>query len=185
MSSSYHPQTDRHTEIMNRHIIAYLRHYISPLGQDWAKHLANAEFTLNNHTSSTTGYSPFSLINNHHPDTPLTLLHPNVNDKQPIIGQASLTQWLLSRETARAAMRLAQDRMAVSANIHCCNITYNIGDMVYISTKTVTAGTEIAIFKVRWIGSYKILEKRNPVAYKVDIPYEMVVNKVYPVYHVS
>jgi hypothetical protein len=82
-------------------------------------------------------------------------------------------------------MRLAQDRMVVSANIHHRDITYNIGDMVYISTKTVTSGTEIAKFKVRWIGPYKILEKRNPVAYKVDIPYEMVVNKVYPVYHVS
>jgi hypothetical protein len=82
-------------------------------------------------------------------------------------------------------MRLAQDRMALSANIHRRDITYNIGDMVYISTKTITAGTEIAKFKVRWIGPYKILERRNPVAYKVDIPYEMVVNKVYPVYHVS
>jgi hypothetical protein len=74
--------------------------------------------------------------------------------------------------------------MAVSANIHRRDITYNIGDMVYISTKIVTTGTEIAKFKVRWIGPYKILERRNPVAYKVDIPYEMVVNKVYPVYHV-
>jgi hypothetical protein len=54
MSTSYHPQTDGQTEIMNRHIIAYLRHYIAPLGKDWAKHLANAEFALNNHTSSTT-----------------------------------------------------------------------------------------------------------------------------------
>jgi hypothetical protein len=61
MSSSYHPQTDRQTEIMNRHIIAYLRHFIAPLGKDWAKHLVNAEFALNNHTSSTTGYSSFSL----------------------------------------------------------------------------------------------------------------------------
>jgi hypothetical protein len=54
MSTLYHPQTDRQTEIMNRHIIAYLRHYIAPPGKDWAKHLANAEFALNNHTSSTT-----------------------------------------------------------------------------------------------------------------------------------
>jgi hypothetical protein len=59
MSTSYHPQTDGQTEIMNRHIIAYLRYYIAPLGKDWAKHHANAEFALNNHTSSTTGQTPF------------------------------------------------------------------------------------------------------------------------------
>jgi hypothetical protein len=52
-------------------------------------------------------------------------------------------------------MRLAQDRMAVTANVHRCNITYNVGDMVDISTKTITAGTEIAKFKVRWMGPYK------------------------------
>jgi hypothetical protein len=75
--------------------------------------------------------------------------------------------------------------MAVSANIHRCDITYNIGDIVYISTKTVTASTEIAKFKERGIGPYKILEKRFPVAYKVDIQYEMVVNKVYPIHHVT
>jgi hypothetical protein len=130
MSSSYHPQTDGQTEIMSRHIIAYLRHYIAPLGKDWAKHLANAEFALNNHTSSTTGYTPFFLVNNRHPNTPLTLFHPKVNDKVPIIGEQSLTQWLLNRESARTAMRLAQDRMAVSANIHRRDLRYNIGDMV-------------------------------------------------------
>jgi hypothetical protein len=56
---------------------------------------------------------------------------------------------------------------------------------VYISTKNVTAGTEIAKFKLRWIGPYSVLEKRNPVAYKIHIPYEMVANNVLPVYHVS
>jgi hypothetical protein len=57
--------------------------------------------------------------------------------------------------------------------------------MVYISTKTVTAGTEIAKFKGRWIGPYAVLEIQNPVAYKINIPYEMVANNVFPVYHVS
>jgi hypothetical protein len=85
-------------------------------------------------------------------------------------------------------MRLAQDRMAVNANMHRRDVSNNFGDMVYISTKIVTAGTEIAKFKVRWIGPYALLEKRNPVAYKINIPYaesEMVANNVFPVYHVS
>jgi hypothetical protein len=88
-------------------------------------------------------------------------------------------------ETARTSMRLAEDRMAVNANKHRRDVSYNVGDMVYISTKTVTAGTEIVKFKVRWIGPYAILKKRNPVAYKINIPYEMVANNVFPVYHVS
>ena len=82
-------------------------------------------------------------------------------------------------------MRLLHDRMAVNANMHRRYVSYNFGDMVYISTKTVTARTKIAKFKVRWIGPYAVLEKRNLVAYKINIPYEMAAHNVFPVYHVS
>jgi hypothetical protein len=69
--------------------------------------------------------------------------------------------------------------------MHRRDVSFNIGDMVYISTNTVTAGTKIAKFKVRWIGQYTVLEIQNPVAYKINIPYEMIANNVFPVYHVS
>jgi hypothetical protein len=72
--------------------------------------------------------------------------------------QSSKTQWLLSQETARTSMRLAQDRMAVTANMHRCDVYYDVGDMVCISIKNVTAGTEIVKFKVRWIDPYAVLE---------------------------
>jgi hypothetical protein len=75
--------------------------------------------------------------------------------------------------------------MIVSSNMHRRDVSFKVGDMVYIYTKTFTAGTEIAKFKVRWIGPYAALEVRNPVAYKINIPYEMVANNVFPVYHVS
>jgi hypothetical protein len=185
MSTSYHPQTDGQTEIMNKHNIAYLRHYIPPLGKYWAKHLANAEFALKNHTSSTTGQTPFFLLHNRHPNTPLSLLHPKFNEKTTTTPRTSKTQWLLSREAARTSMRLSQDRMAVNANMHRRDVSYNVGDMVYISSKTVTAGTEIAKLKVHRIGPSAVLEKHNPVAYKINIPYKMVANNVFPVYHVS
>jgi hypothetical protein len=134
------------------------------LGKDWAKHLADSEFALNNHTSTTTGQTPLFLLYNRHPNTPLSLLHPKVNEKTTTTPQTSKTQWLLSREAARSSMQLSHDRMAVNANMHRRDVSYIVGYMVYISTKTVTAGTEIAKFKVRWIGPYAVSEKRNPVA---------------------
>jgi hypothetical protein len=126
MSTSYHPQTDGQTEIMSRHIIASLRHYIAPLGKDWAKHLANAEFALNNHTSSTTGQTPFFLLHNQHPNTPLSLLLPKISDKTLTTPQSAKSQWLLSREAARSSMRLAQDRMTVRANMHRRDVTFKL-----------------------------------------------------------
>jgi hypothetical protein len=106
-------------------------------------------------------------------------------DKTYTTPQSAKSPWLISREAARTSMHHAQDRMTVSSNMHRRDVTFNVGDMVYISTKTVTARIEIAKFKVRWIGPYAVLEVGNPVAYKINIPYEMVANNVFPVYHVS
>jgi IS30 family transposase len=89
LSNAYHPQTDGQTENANRHIGAYLRHYIDLYEKDWDQHLTCAEFALNNHRSSTTGFTPFYMVYGQHPHTPLTLTNEvaTVNsDNTPLSG---------------------------------------------------------------------------------------------------
>jgi hypothetical protein len=73
LSTAYHPQADGQTKNANRHIGAYLRHYIDPYQKDWDQHLTCAEFALNNHRSSSTGFTPFYMVFGQHPHTPLSL----------------------------------------------------------------------------------------------------------------
>ncbi len=47
MSTAYYPQTDGQTERANRVFEKILRHYVSPIHDDWDEHLDVAEFAIN------------------------------------------------------------------------------------------------------------------------------------------
>jgi hypothetical protein len=61
LSSSYHPQTDGQTEVVNKSIENYLRHFGAENQDDWDKLLVFAEFAYNNSKHSSTRFSPFRL----------------------------------------------------------------------------------------------------------------------------
>jgi len=67
LSTAFHPQTDGQTENTNQAIEAFLRHYINFAQDDWASQLPIYEFTLNNSTSASTGFTPFFANYGFHP----------------------------------------------------------------------------------------------------------------------
>ncbi|WAR57332.1 hypothetical protein PtB15_8B379 [Puccinia triticina] len=58
-STAYHPRTDGQSEIANKAVDQYLRHFVSYQQDDWAPLLATAEFAYNNNDHTSTGVSPF------------------------------------------------------------------------------------------------------------------------------
>lgn len=62
MSSSYHPQTDGQTEVMNRTIEQYLRAFVHATPSHWTRYLPWAEFHYNTSVHSASGLSPFQVI---------------------------------------------------------------------------------------------------------------------------
>jgi transposase InsO family protein len=59
LSTAFHPQTDRQTERVNTAMEQYLQNFVNYQQNDWVHWLPMAEFATNNHTSETTGHSPF------------------------------------------------------------------------------------------------------------------------------
>lgn len=71
MSSSYHPQTDGQTEVVNKSLEHYLRAFVADRPQSWVDWLPLAEFWFNTnfHTSlkltlfeAFYGYSPPKVV---------------------------------------------------------------------------------------------------------------------------
>jgi hypothetical protein len=50
MSSAHHPQTDGQTERVNRMLEEYLRHYISPMQDDWDEYLCSGPYIIVTHS---------------------------------------------------------------------------------------------------------------------------------------
>jgi hypothetical protein len=186
LSTAYHPQTDGQTKNANRHIGAYLRHYIDPYQEDWDQHLTCAEFALNNHRSSSTGFTPFYMVFGQHPHTPLSLTNEVAtvhSDNTPLSAEDFIKNWHMDLATARASMKTAQERQQRYANQHRRDVSYVPGQLVYISTTDIKIRTLAAKFKQRWIGPWPVTHRTGAVTYRIRLPPEL--RRLHPVFHVS
>ena len=73
MSSAFHPETDGQTEIVNKCIENYLRHFVAENQDDWDKLLLFAEFAYNNSLHESIGSTPFRLNHGYDPNLPCKL----------------------------------------------------------------------------------------------------------------
>jgi hypothetical protein len=66
-SSSYHPQTDGHTEVVNRSLGNLLRSLVTGHNNEWDQILPQVEFAYNDSPNRSTGKSPFQIVYGKHP----------------------------------------------------------------------------------------------------------------------
>jgi hypothetical protein len=74
LTTSYHPQTNGQTEIMNQYLEISLRAYIGPDWNDWHKSLDALALSYNTSPHTATGFSPAYLLRGYHPITGSTLI---------------------------------------------------------------------------------------------------------------
>ena len=70
MSSSYHPETNGQTEVLNHCLETYLRCFSSEQPKQWSRWLSWAEFCYNTSFQSVADMTPFKAV---YGRTPLTL----------------------------------------------------------------------------------------------------------------
>ena len=74
---------------------------------------------------------------------------------------------------------MAQERQAIQANRRRREVDFDVGDMVYVSTKSWRTGRPSRKLGDQMSGPYRILEKRGH-AFKLDLPAEI---KVHPYFN--
>ena len=73
-STTYHPQTDGQTEVMNLSLGNLLRCLVGEHTSNWDLLLPRAEFAYNSSVNRTTGMSPFEIVHGYKPNRPLDLI---------------------------------------------------------------------------------------------------------------
>ena len=205
MSTAFHPQSDGQTERANRTLEEGLRAYVNLNHDDWDVHLPLLEFAVNSSQSASSGLTPFMMNYGENPQLPVDTLNPSSRVQSV---QQLLNKMKQNLDHARKELTKSQRRQASYANKKRRDFVFEEGEKVMLSTKNLNL-KEVGLskkllkslesqingpFKVlrpafklnpRYIGPFKIIQKMSSVAYKLELPHEMIRKNIHPVFHVS
>ncbi|KAH9674643.1 Endonuclease [Citrus sinensis] len=172
-STSFHPQTDGQTELINSLLEMYLRHYVSAHQRDWAKLLHIAQFSYNLQGSEATSKSPFEIIMGFQPMTP-NAIASTYRGKSPVAHK-------LAREWHEEAER----KMKKWADTRRRHVEYKESDQVMIKLLPQQFKTLRKVHKGlvrRYEGPFRVVQRVGNVSYQLQLLPRL---KIHPVCHVS
>ena len=183
--TSYHPQTDGSSEIMNRMVENYIRCYCSYNQDDWDDLLPAAEFAYNSSVSESLGMSPFELDLGWNPKSPIDLLATvkarapqSVSDLKDVLKN--------SLSDAHYAYKLAKAAQAAQSAPNYKKPTYEIGDQVWLKQSLFKDEYAKSQPKdkltARRFGPFKIIKLIGKNALKLELPSHL---KIHSTVHVS
>ena len=183
MSSSYHPQSDGQTEVVNRTLEQYLRCFAGDQPRKGLEWIPWAEFSYNTSTHSSTKMTPFEVVYGIPPPRLLAYV-PGTSHVQAVDENLRDRDAIL-REL-RHNLLLAQDRMKCQANQHRREASFLMGDYVYLKLQpyrqTSVAFRSSMKLAPRFFGPYKVIAKVGLVAFKLVLPLG---SQIHDVFHVS
>lgn len=128
-SSSYHPQTDGQTEVLNRCLETYLRCFVSDEPRHWSRFLALAEFWYNSTYHSAIGMTPFEALYGRKPPS-IPSYSPGSSKIESLDASLSLRQKVL--KDLKFNLNRARNRMIQQVNAKRTEKEFKIGDWVYL-----------------------------------------------------
>jgi len=138
MSTAYHPQTDglqadgKLTERVNRTVEQMLSNFVNERADDWDKHLAAAQFTINSSQQASIKKTPFQLLYGWNPRTPAALLQNNDTVMPEVNNFLNIRAADL---TAAKRNMEAQKRQAKHPDSSRRDGEFRVGDAVLVSTE--------------------------------------------------
>jgi hypothetical protein len=183
-SSSYHPQSDGQTEIVNKCLEGYLRCFVSDKQTQWFKWLALAEWWYNTSFHTATKMTPFMALYGYHPPS-ITSSLKEKSKVQAVEDHIEHQQQVL--QILKDNLTMAQNRMKQQADQHRSERSFEVGDWVFLrlqpykqmSLKQAKKDNKLS---PKYYGPYKVLQKIGTMAYKLEFPAS---SRVHPVFHVS
>jgi hypothetical protein len=182
-SSAYHPQTDGHRERTNQVLEDMLRACALKYGKGWDKSLPHAEFSYNNSYQASLKMAPFEALYGRKCRKPL---YWNQTGESQLFGLEILQEAEKQVHIIRENLKTAQSRQKSYADNRRRELTFEVRDFVYLKVFPMRGMKRFKVkgkLSPRYIGPFKILERKGEVAYQLELPDSL--SDVHDVFHVS
>ena len=184
--SSHHPQTDGKTEVVNRSLGNLLRILVGDSPRKWDLALPRAEFAYNRSQNCITGKSPFEAVYGVNPITPLDLTSLPI-DKQ-FSGDAEDHAEHIKQVHSQVQTKIEQSNKKYKerADRRRKKVVFKAGDLVLIHLRKARFHTgKYSKLQPRADSPFRVLERINDNAYKIELPGDYNVSRTFNVADLS
>jgi len=195
LTTAYHPQADRQTEILNQTLEVAIRAYTNFERNNWSELLPKLAYAYNNTPHTATKHTPAFLLYGFQPRGPLSYLLEEDYIERPTLDQLTqdkainfIEEFEGARQSVQDALRRAQVTFEKAYNKKHLPVTFQVGEKVLINVQSlrlpnVTEGKGIK-FTRRMEGPYEVLEKISDVTYR-RIPQDYDIHPVISIAHIE
>lgn len=183
MSSSYHPESDGQTEVLNRCLESYLRCFASEQPKSWSHWIPWAEFWYNTTYHNSIGRTPFEVVYGRQAPNLLRFLS---NETKVAAVALELNERDEALSQLKAHLLRAQQQMKKYADMKRRDVKFEVGEWVFLKLRPHRQHSVIKRIHqklaARFYGPFQIIAKVGEVAYKLKLPDQ---SKIHPIFHVS
>jgi hypothetical protein len=193
MTTVWHPQGDGQIKIIISILNMYMRAFCENDQQDWPTLIPLPELCYNTTVFRTTGKTLFYLCYGQEAVLASDLSVGRsefTRDPERLSGNYSLdaAQCVARRQmilrNAKAMIAKAQDRYASAVNKKRREVTFQVGEKVWLDSRNLEIYTELSIkWSARWIGTFPVKKILHPDVYVLDLG-KQVGKSWHPVFHV-
>jgi hypothetical protein len=181
-SLAYHSQTDGQIERTNQVLEDMLRACALEHGRTWDKSLPYAEFSYNNSYQASLKMAPFVALYGRKCRTPL---YWNQTGESQVFG-SEIQEAEKQVQIVRENLKTSQSRHKSYADNRRRELIFEVGDFVYLKVSPMRGMKRFKVkgkLSPRYIGPFKILERKGEVAYQLELPDSL--SDVHDVFHMS
>jgi hypothetical protein len=178
-STAYHPQTDGQTERLNQELEQYLRIFCNYRQNDWADYVPMAEFAYNNHTHTSTKYSPFYASRGYHPHTIIAQINESTVPKaDELVDRIQSLQ-----KEIQSALRTAQEQTKEYYDKrHDKNFEIKEESFVWLDAKNLSTTAPSKKLADKRLGPFRVIRKLSDLNYELELPPTL---PIHPIFHIN
>jgi hypothetical protein len=181
-STTCHPQTDGQTELVNRTLSTMLRAVLKKNIKMWEECLPLIEFSYNRSLHSTTKMCPFEIVYGFLPHAPIDLMSLPSSEKINFDAKQRAELMLKMHETTRENIERMNAKYKISGDKGRKQLDFEHGDLVWLHLrKERFPDLRKSKLMPGAVGLFKVPEKINENAYKLDLPADFGVSATFNV----